>query len=64
MTGLADSSPGARQISEQEEWVLVQRMVGALVGRYGAEMSDETEEQARILVFITLAGLGIQVERS
>src|SRR5262252_15675 len=48
-----------RVISEAEEWALVQRMVGALVGRYGARLSEETEEQARVLVFITLAGLGI-----
>ena len=51
------------KISEREEWVLVQRMVGALVGKYGAAHSEETEEQARILVFVTLAGLGIEVER-
>jgi len=50
-------------ISEAEEWALVQRMVGALVGRYGARLSEETEEQARVLVFITLAGLGITVEK-
>src|SRR4029077_10164674 len=58
-----DQNPRKRLITEQEEWVLVQRMVGALVGKYGARHSEETEEQARVLVFVTLAGLGIEVER-
>lgn len=50
-----------RTISKDEEWALVQRMVGALVGKYGASLSEETEEQARVLVFVTLAGLRIDV---
>jgi hypothetical protein len=50
-----------RTITKIEEWALVQRMVGALVGKYGASLSEETEEQARLLVFVTLAGLGIEV---
>jgi hypothetical protein len=57
MTDLADR----RKISKDKEWELVQRMVGCLVGKYGARLSEETEEQARILVFVTLAGLGIEV---
>jgi len=62
---VVNASPEAaprRRISEQEEYALVQRMVGALVGKYGADLSEQTEEQARILVFVTLAGLGIEIE--
>jgi len=58
------ANPRKRQtITKQEEWELTQRMIGALVGKYGARLSEETEEQARILIFVTLAGLGIEVER-
>jgi len=41
-----------------DEYAAVQRTVGALVGKYGAALSEETEEQARILVFVALAGVG------
>jgi hypothetical protein len=41
-----------------DERAAVQRMVGAMVGKYGAALSEETEEQARVLVFVALAGIG------
>lgn len=43
---------------EQDEWEAVQRVAGAMVGKYGAALNEETEEQARILVFVALAGVG------
>src|SRR4029450_4343088 len=46
-----------RRMNEWEriEWETEQRLVGALVGRYGAALSEETQEQARILAFVALA---------
>ena len=41
-----------------DEYAAVQRMVGAMVGKYGAALSEETEEQAGVLVFVALAGIG------
>lgn len=48
----------ALEWTEADEYAAVQRVVGAMVARYGAALSDETEEQAGNLVFVALAGIG------
>lgn len=59
---------GVQRVAEQilkelewttdDEWAATQRVVGAMVGRYGAALNEETEEQAGNLVFVALAGIG------
>ena len=44
------------------EYQATQRLVGALVGKYGATLSEETEEQAGILAFVALAGVRSDLE--
>lgn len=48
---------------EQIEWEATQRLVGALVGKYHASLSEETEQQAAVLATVALAGIRAEYER-
>jgi hypothetical protein len=43
---------------EGDEYAATQRTLGAMVAKYGANLSEESEEQAKILAFVALAGIG------
>jgi hypothetical protein len=43
---------------ESDEFAATQRTLGAMVAKYGANLSEESEEQAKILAFVALAGIG------
>jgi hypothetical protein len=47
---------------ERIEWETTQRLTGALVGTYGASLSEETEQQAAVLATVALAGVRSLVE--
>jgi len=47
----------------QIEEEAAQRLLGAMVGSYGAALSEETEEQARVLATVALAHLRGPIEK-
>lgn len=48
----------------QIEHVATQHLVGALVGKYGAAMSEITEEQARVLACVALVAVRSDLQQA
>jgi|SRR5215472_3232434 len=44
-------------ISEQQEWQAVQRLLGAMVSLGMCDLSEESQQRARQLVFVAFAGI-------
>jgi hypothetical protein len=48
---------------EQIEYETTQRVLGAMVAKYGAALSEESEAQARLLGFVAIAPLRSRLEQ-
>jgi hypothetical protein len=44
--------------TDEDEYTATQRVLGAMAGRYGYDLSEASEEQAGNLAFVVLAGIG------